>query len=140
MAGMKTLVRCGCAAAQALVLVLAVAFAGSAARAGGSGLDEEQDEDAGTTFFGFVRNLEARGKGLADAKVTAEIKGGNAALITRADAQGHYRLAGFGKDVDPANIEITCTAEGFKLQRTARRKLSNDPNAPIEVDCLMVKQ
>jgi hypothetical protein len=132
--------RFGVLAGMALAVALSIALAGSAARAGGSGLDEEQDADAGTPFFGFVRNLEARGKGLADAKVTAEIKGGNAALITRADAQGHYRLAGFGKDVNPANIEITCTAEGFKLQRTARRKLSNDPNAPIEVDCLMVKQ
>ena len=121
-------------------VALAVALAGNPARAGGSGLDEQDDADAGTPFFGFVKNLDARGKGLADAKVTAEIKGGNAALITRADAQGHYRLAGFGKDVDPANIEITCTADGFKLQRTARRKLSNDANAPSEVDCRRVKQ
>lgn len=137
MIGMQRFFRCGCAAALALV----VALAGSAgARAGGSGLDEQDDADAGTPFFGFVKNLDARGKGIADAKVTAEIKGGNASLITRADAQGHYRLAGFGKDVDPNTIEITCTADGFTLQRTARRKLSNDPNAPVEVDCLMVKR
>lgn len=126
----------------ALIVALALAFALGAggAFAGGSGLDEQDDADAGTPFFGFVKDLNARGKGIADAKVTAEIKGSNAALITRADVQGHYRLSGFGKDVNPDNVAITCTVDGYKLDRTPRRKLSNDPGAPVEVDCLMVKQ
>src|SRR5215471_154881 len=119
---------------------LALALAGTAAWAGGSGLDEQDDADAGTPFFGFVKDLDARGKGIADAKVTAEIKGSNASLITRADAQGHYRLAGFGKDVNPDSVAITCTVDGYTLERTPRRKLSNDPGAPVQVDCLMVKQ
>ncbi len=137
MAGTNHLCRCGWAAALALAFALTGA---GGARAGGSGLDEQDDADAGTPFFGFVKDLGARGKGIADAKVTAEIKGGNASLITRADAQGHYRLAGFGKDVDPTTIDIVCSADGYRLERTARRKLSNDPGAPVEVDCLMVKQ
>jgi len=130
------------ALAPALIVALALTLALGAggAFAGGSGLDEQDDADAGTPFFGFVKDLDARGKGIADAKVTAEIKGSNAALITRADAQGHYRLAGFGKDVNPDNVAITCTVDGYKLDRTPRRKLSNDPGAPVEVDCLMVKQ
>ena len=119
---------------------LALAFAGAAAWAGGSGLDEQDDADAGTPFFGFVKDLDARGRGLADAKVVAEIKGGNASLVTRADAQGHYRITGFGKDVDPNSVEVTCSVAGYKLDKAIRRKLSNDPGAPIEVDCLMAKQ
>src|ERR1700749_2268586 len=91
----------------------------------------------GTAFFGFVKDLDARGRGIADAKVVAEIKGGNASLVTRADAQGHYRITGFGKDVDPNTVEISCTVAGYTLQRAARRKLSNDPGAPVEIDCLM---
>ena len=126
--------------ALAPVLIVAIALAAGGAFAGGSGLDEQDDADAGTPFFGFVKDLDARGKGIADAKITAEIKGSNAALITRADAQGHYRLAGFGKDVNPDNVAITCTVDGYKLERTPRRKLSNDPGAPVQVDCLMVKQ
>ena len=121
-------------------LIVALALCAGGAFAGGSGLDEQDDADAGTPFFGFVKDLDARGKGIADAKVTAEIKGSNAALITRADIQGHYRLAGFGKDVNPDNVEITCSVDGYKLDRAPRRKLSNDPGAPVEVDCLMVKQ
>lgn len=120
-------------------VALAVILAGGA-WAGGSGLDEQDDADAGTPFFGFVKDLDARGKGIPDAKVVAEIKGGNASLVTRADAQGHYRIAGFGKDVDPNTIDIVCSKDGYKLERAARRKLSNDPGAPIEVDCLMSKQ
>jgi hypothetical protein len=119
---------------------LALALAGTEAWAGGSGLDEQDDADAGTPFFGFVKDLDARGRGIADAKVVAEIKGGNASLVTRADAQGHYRITGFGKDVDPNTVEISCTVAGYTLQRAARRKLSNDPGAPVEVDCLMAKQ
>jgi hypothetical protein len=121
-------------------LALALTLASNGARAGGSGLDEQEDADAGTPFFGFVKDLDARGKGLADAKVVAEIKGGNASLVTRADAQGHYRITGFGKDVDPNSVEITCSVQGYRLERATRRKLSNDPGAPIEVDCLMTKQ
>jgi hypothetical protein len=123
-----------------LVTALALTLAGTAAWAGGSGLDEQDDADAGTPFFGFVKDLDARGKAIPDAKVVAEIKGGNASLVTRADAQGHYRITGFGKDVDPNTIEINCTVAGYRLERAARRKLSNDPGAPVEVDCLMTKQ
>jgi len=119
---------------------LALTLAGTAAWAGGSGLDEQDDADAGTPFFGFVKDLDARGRGIADAKVVAEIKGGNASLVTRADAQGHYRITGFGKDVDPNTVEVTCSVAGYKLDKAIRRKLSNDPGAPIEVDCLMSKQ
>jgi hypothetical protein len=107
--------------------------------AGGSGLDEIDDADAGTPFFGFVKDVTVGGT-MPDTKVVAEIKGGNASLVTRTDVQGHYRIAGFGKDVNPDTIEIRCSRDGYKLQRAVRRKLSNDPGAPVEVDCLMAKQ
>jgi hypothetical protein len=107
--------------------------------AGGSGLDEQDEGEQGTPFFGFVKDL-TNGGTMPDTKVVAEIKGGNASLVTRSDVQGHYRIAGFGKDVDPNTIEVSCSRDGYKLQRAVRRKLSNDPGAPVEVDCLMVKQ
>src|SRR5262249_18388942 len=97
----------------------ALALAGTAAWAGRSGLDAQDAADGGTPFFGFVKDLDARGRGIADAKVVAEIKGGNASLVTRADAQGHYRITGFGKDVDPNTVEISCTVAGYTLQRAA---------------------
>ena len=122
-----------------ITLCLTLAVPGGA-WAGGTGLDEHDEDEAGTPFFGFAKDLDARGKGIADTKVVAEIKGGNASLVTRTDAQGHFRIAGFGKDIDPNTVEITCSKEGYKLQRAARRRLSSDPGSPVEVDCLMAKQ
>ena len=121
------------------ITVITVATLG-AASAGGSGLDEDADQEQGTPFFGFVKDLNARGRGIPEAKVTAQVKGANVSLLTRSDAQGHFRIAGFSKDVDPDQVEINCAKEGYKLQRAARRKLSGDKGAPIEVDCLMTKE
>jgi hypothetical protein len=124
-----------------LTVGLCIGLAGltPVAWAGGSGLDEPDDTDVGTPFFGFVKNVTLGGT-LPDAKVTASLKGGNTSFVMRADAQGHFRFTGFAKDVDPGTVEIACAVDGYKLERTVRRKLSNDPGAPVEVDCLMAKQ
>jgi hypothetical protein len=126
-------------AATGLACALMLTGAGGA-RAGGSGLDEHDDADAGTPFFGLVKDLDAGGKPIANARVEAEIKGSNASFVTRADTQGHYRINGFRKDIDSNTVEITCSVDGYKLERAVRRRLSNDAGAPVEVDCLMTKK
>ena len=127
----------------------AVLFAASAALslalspnafAGGSGLDGfDEDEDRGSPFFGEVKDIKS-GKSVEDARVVAELSSGGASLVTRSDAEGRYRIAGFGKDINPDDVIISCTKEGYKSIDTIRNRLSNDPNAPIEVDCLIEKQ
>jgi len=108
--------------------------------AGGGSLDDNDEaQNAGTPFFGFVKDVD-HGNVLSDAKVTAEIKNGNASLVTRSDSQGHYRITGFGQDVDPNQVDIACSKDGYKLHRAVKRRLSNDAGAPVEVDCLMLKQ
>jgi hypothetical protein len=122
-------------------VALALMFAaGDRGWAGGSGLDEPDDADVGTPFFGLVKDLDSRGRAIPDAKVTASLKGGSTSFVMRADAQGHFKFTGFAKDVDPNTVEITCAVDGYRLERTVRRKLSSDPGAPVEVDCLMAKQ
>src|SRR6202051_2166406 len=108
--------------------------------AGGASLDEDEEDDsnAGVSFFGFAKDLDVGG-GVADAKVSAEIKNRNASLVTRTDDQGHFKFSGFSKDIDPKDVEITCTKEGFKLQRTIRRQAQGDAVSTVEVDCLMIK-
>ena len=122
-----------------LALGLPLAIAGMA-WAGGASLDEDEEDqsNAGVSFFGFAKDLD-RGGVVADAKVSAEIKNKNASLVTRTDAQGHFKFSGFSKEIDPKDVEITCTKEGFKLQRTVRRQALGDVVSTIEVDCLMVK-
>jgi hypothetical protein len=121
----------------ALAFPLAIA---SMAWAGGASLDEDEEDDtnAGVSFFGFARDLD-RGGGVADAKVSAEIKNRNASLVTRTDDQGHFKFSGFSKEIDPKDVEITCSKDGLKLQRTLRRQSPGSEAASIEVDCLMVK-
>ena len=124
----------------ALALLVPLGVSGMA-WAGGASLDEDEEDDsnAGVSFFGFARNLDAGG-GIADAKVSAEIKNRNASLVTRTDDQGHFKFSGFSKEIDPQDVEITCTKEGLKLQRTMRRQSLGSVAASIEVDCLMTKR
>src|SRR3984957_145370 len=134
---MKTSQRASLLLGFALLVPFAMA---SAAWAGGASLDEDEEDDsnAGVSFFGFAKDLD-RGGGVADAKVSAEIKNRNASLVTRTDDQGHFKFSGFSKDIDPKDVDITCSKEGLKLQRTLRRQSGGSEAASIEVDCLMVK-
>jgi hypothetical protein len=123
-----------------LALLVPLGVAG-VAWAGGASLDDDDEDqsNAGVSFFGFARDLD-RGGGVADAKVSAEIKNRNASLVTRTDDQGHFKFSGFSKDIDPKDVEITCSKEGLKLQRTVRRQTpGGDAATTIEVDCLMRK-
>ena len=124
-----------------LGLAFFVPFAmASAAWAGGASLDEDEEDqsNAGVSFFGFAKDLN-RGGGVPDAKVSADIKNCNASLVTRTDDQGHFKFSGFSKEIDPKDVEITCSKDGFKLQRTVRRQATGDTVSTVEVDCLMVK-
>jgi hypothetical protein len=123
-----------------LALALPLAVAGMA-WAGGASLDEDDEDqsNAGVSFFGFAKDMD-RGGGVPDAKVSAEIKNRNASLVTRTDDQGHFKFSGFSKDIDPKDVEITCTKDGLKLQRTVRRAGGAADSGSIEVDCLMVKK
>ena len=134
---MKTSERASLLLSVALLVPFAMA---SAAWAGGASLDEDEEDqsNAGVSFFGFAKDLD-RGGGVADAKVSADIKNRNASLVTRTDDQGHFKFSGFSKEIDPKDVEITCTKEGFKLQRTVRRQATGDVVSTVEVDCLMVK-
>src|SRR3984957_5233 len=122
-----------------LALLVPLGVAG-VAWAGGASLDDDDEDqsNAGVSFFGFARDLD-RGGGVPDAKVSAEIKNRNASLVTRTDDQGHFKFSGFSKDINPKDVEISCSKDGLKLQRTVRRQPPGDAPTSIEVDCLMVK-
>jgi len=103
---------------------------------GGSG-DEGPDDhqDAGLSCFGFVKDT--TGKVIADAKVAAEIKG-LGSVIARTNATGAYKLPGFGKDVSPKNVTISCSKDGYKQTRSfTRTPLNKKPLTAIEIECTM---
>jgi hypothetical protein len=134
---MKTSERASLLLGLALIVPLVIT---TAAFAGGASLDEDEEDasNAGVSFFGFAKDLN-RGGGVPDAKVSADIKNRNASLVTRTDDQGHFKFSGFSKEIDPKDVEITCTKDGYKLQRTVRRQAPGDQVSTVEVDCLMVK-
>ncbi len=119
-------------------LVAALTLIGAqAARAGGTsfGDDMAPSGDEGPTFFGFVREVD--GPGVADAKVTAELKG-HGALVTRTDIMGVYKIPGFGKDINPDDVTISCAKDGYK-QANVQRQPRGDPKDPVETECYLQK-
>jgi hypothetical protein len=106
-----------------------------AAHAGGAGFgdDDDNSEEEGPSYFGFVRDTS--GTTVADAKVTVGLKGGGG-IITRTDLLGTYKVPGFGRDVDPKDVEVACDKPGYKQVRVVRRSApTKDPKIPIETEC-----
>ena len=132
-----TLYRAGSIAAFGFVIAFAAL---RPAVAGGVGFTDEELNSAGDgpAFFGFVRLVD--GPGVADAKVTAEIKN-RGALVTRTDILGVYKIPGFGKDVNPDDVIISCAKDGYKQANVLRRPhTAGDTKDPVEVECYLQKQ
>jgi len=111
--------------------VVAKAWAGGA----GFGDDDDNSEEEGPSYFGFVRD--AGGATVPDAKVTVGVKG-RGGVVTRTDALGTYKVPGFGKDIDPKDVEVACDKQGYKQLRVVRRSTpSKDPKIPIETECTL---
>jgi hypothetical protein len=105
--------------------------------AGGSGFGDDDDagEDEGPPYFGFVRD--ANGSTMPDAKVTVAVKD-RGGVVTRTDALGAYKVPGFGLEVHPNDVEISCEKEGYRQQRTLRRSLPKEgTKIPVETECIM---
>ena len=106
---------------------------------GGAGFGDDDDnaDDAGPSYFGFVRD--SNGTTVPDAKVTVQPKDGGS-IITRTDALGTYKVPGFSKEIDPKDVQISCDKNGYKQIRVVRRSsASKDPKIPVETECTLQK-
>jgi hypothetical protein len=121
------------AGAMALGLTLTIS---TSAWPGGNDDSVPQDHhDDGPFYFGFVKD--ANGKMVPDAKVTAEIKG-RGTVITRSNATGFYKIPGFGKEVTPNNVNISCNKDGYRQTRVVRRTpVGKNPVSAIETECTL---
>jgi hypothetical protein len=125
-------------ASRAGILAATACMLAAAAWAGGVGFGDDDDasEDEGPSYFGFVKDT--NGGTIPDAKVTVSLKD-RGGVVTRTDALGAYKVPGFGKEVDPKDVEVSCDKAGFKQVRTLRRMRA--PNAevkiPVETECTM---
>ena len=103
--------------------------------AGGVNFSDDNDNGAGQgpSFFGFVRDADGPA-------VTATLKAGGA-LVTRTNTMGVYKISGFGKDIDPESVTISCAKDGYKQTSVLRRPhTAGDTADPIEVECTLQKE
>jgi hypothetical protein len=121
----------------ASLVVAATCILSTALWAGGAGFgdDDDNSEEEGPAYFGFVKDT--NGATLPDAKVTVGVKG-RGGVVTRTDALGAYKVPGFGKEVSPNDVQITCEKEGYKQTSILRRSLPPpDSKIPVETECMM---
>ena len=122
----------------ALTLVFALTFtmtgSNSAWAGGEAGLDDHPEDD-GPYYFGFVKDSSR--KAIRDAKVTAEMKG-RPSIVARTNAAGFYRIPGFGKDIAPNNVNVSCAKEGYKQTKVfVKTSAAKKPVTAIEIECTM---
>ena len=121
---------CGAVAAIALLIAAAPARAG-----GGINEPHEHTEEDGPTYFGFVRDQ--RNAPVNDAKVTLKIASG-LTYVTRTDRSGIYRVRGLGKQVNPNEVAVTCSKDGYTQTRVLRRPVPRGKAVKsIETECRM---
>lgn len=131
---------------NSLAKLLAIAFAftltftmtaSNTARAGGEAGLDDHPQDEGPYFFGFVKDT-AR-KAIRDAKVMAEIKG-RPSIVARTNAAGFYRIPGFGKDISPNNVTVSCAKEGYKQTKAfVKTAAAKKPVTAVEIECTMAR-
>jgi hypothetical protein len=124
------------------IMIVALTLAGLAAvRAGGQmtfGDDTNTSANDGPAFFGFVRD--ADGSSVVDARVTAAVKTGGA-VVTTTNGIGVYKIPGFAKSINPDDIVISCSKDGYKQANVVRRPHApGDITDPIEVECYLQKE
>ena len=121
----------------ASLVVAATCILSTALWAGGAGFgdDDDNSEEEGPSYFGFVKDT--NGATLPDAKVMVGVKG-RGGVVTRTDALGAYKVPGFGKEINPNEVLISCEKQGYKQVRVLRRTAPDaDPKVPIETECTM---
>jgi hypothetical protein len=101
--------------AFAAALLPAVALAGADAADGHDEAPPNQEE--GPFYFGFVKDT--GGVPVRDAKVSANYRD-KLTLVTRTGATGAYKLPGFKKDINPGEVMISCSKEGYRQIRVFR--------------------
>ncbi len=116
---------------------LAVGSGNAWAGGAGFGDPDEHAPDEGPHYYGFVRD--ERGAAVSDARVTATHK--TLSLVTRSAATGAFRLRGFKNDIDPKQVTISCSKEGYAPLRVYRRPSPGGKSAKaVETECRLKRQ
>jgi hypothetical protein len=118
-----------------MVLLPALVLAGANRERGQDEVGPGPDEGPG--YVGLV--LDAAGKPIDDARVTATARGG-LAMVTRSNAAGAYNLPGFNTRINAHEVTISCAKPGYRQIRVVRRPApSGNPVRAVETECRLQK-
>ena len=111
-----------------------LALSAPVARAAGE-MGEAKHNDEGIRFFGFVKD--AAGKPVAEAKVTAQIKGG-IKYVTHTGKNGMYSFGGLNKSVKPDDVTISCEKDKLQQSKVVRKTPAGGKAVKsVETECRM---
>jgi hypothetical protein len=118
-----------------VALIACTVIAGSPHSAhAGEALGERDEADVGPYFFGDAHEVGTY-KLLQNVRVTVEYKGRRMLINTNSD--GHFKLPSFGADTVADDVTVSCTKTGYRTVDISRRRMANDGDAPVSVDCLL---
>ena len=118
---------------------LSVMLTISGARAGGADLEAIMgDTENGAPFFGEAKDVKGL-KPLEGVRIRAQLKGQPLPVFVDTNDEGRFSLRGFGKGIDPANVDIKCEMSGYSLIDLSRRRVAKDVDAATEIECLFEK-
>jgi hypothetical protein len=98
---------------------------------GGSMLDED---DHHGYYFGSVKD--ANGDAVVNAKVKVQTK--TITIMTQSNDLGAYKLPVIGVTVNPDELTISCSKDGYRQLDVVRRSApGGDGKEPVEIDCTL---
>ena len=128
-----------CLSLRLALLAAFVVFASPFAHAGDADLQAiEGDKENGPPFFGEAMDVKGM-RPLEGVRIRAQVKGQPLPVFVNTSDEGRFSLRGFGKGVDPADIDIKCEITGYKLIDLSRRRVSKAADAATEIECLFEK-
>ncbi len=116
-------------------MVLGFALGATAGAKAGGSFDDHDDQNAetGPSYFGFVKDT--RGAVVPQAQVKAEIKS-RGTLFTHTNILGAYKINSFNIAINPDDITISCSKDGYKQVGVVQRPLSGGESG-IEIECTL---
>ncbi len=118
---------------RALFAAVLASGPSSQAIAGGDDYDAMNDKEGrGPAYFGFVRDH--RGSPVSDAQVILRPKTGEP-VVLKSNVLGLYR-SHVTKDVQPADVEVSCSKSGYKQSAVIRRP-GQEHDMHIETNCTL---
>ena len=112
--------------------LLGLCFGLSVTALGGGSMLDEDDHHA--YYFGSVKD--ANGAAVVNAKVKIQTK--TITIMTQSNDIGAYKLPVIGATVNPDELAISCSKDGYRQLDVIRRSApGGDGKEPVEIDCTL---